>query len=296
MLPVRPPLPKQSALCSLTLNFFCIAHPDQLDHGIGKRKAPAGRALARMLVRGSLRQAELDKFVSRGSAWRHADEHVIQLHRHAGNCIERSAESQPLSFEDFRRGEESAGGPVSRILSRTAIPLDAASLPSFISDLPGGFRSSGKSRRRAHVGAPGRHATVGIWASRRSPSLFGLAPCGVYPASRLTAGAVRSYRTFSPLPSRSRTMAVSFLWHWPSRRLHAPVPDVIRHTALRSSDFPPPAAKSNRQRPSSPPAWFILREPNPSQIAVTFHYKRSKFLLHSCSLQSHPQRSQLVSV
>jgi hypothetical protein len=33
------------------------------------------------------------------------------------------------------------------------------------------------------------------------PSLFGLAPCGVYPASGVAAGAVRSYRTFSPLPS-----------------------------------------------------------------------------------------------
>jgi len=34
------------------------------------------------------------------------------------------------------------------------------------------------------------------------PSLFGLAPCGVYPAAGITAGAVRSYRTFSPLPPR----------------------------------------------------------------------------------------------
>jgi hypothetical protein len=33
-----------------------------------------------------------------------------------------------------------------------------------------------------------------------SPSLFGLAPCGVCPARRITAAAVRSYRTFSPLP------------------------------------------------------------------------------------------------
>ena len=37
--------------------------------------------------------------------------------------------------------------------------------------------------------------------------------------------------------------AVSFLWHWPSTDLEARVPDVIRHTALRSSDFPPPAAR-----------------------------------------------------
>ncbi len=35
--------------------------------------------------------------------------------------------------------------------------------------------------------------------------------------------------------------AVCFLWHWPSTSLYAHVPDVIRHTALRSSDFPPPA-------------------------------------------------------
>ena len=34
-------------------------------------------------------------------------------------------------------------------------------------------------------------------------SLFGLAPCGVCPARRITAAAVRSYRTFSPLPRRS---------------------------------------------------------------------------------------------
>ena len=36
--------------------------------------------------------------------------------------------------------------------------------------------------------------------------------------------------------------AVSSLWHWPSLSLKAQIPDVIRHTALRSSDFPPPVA------------------------------------------------------
>jgi hypothetical protein len=46
--------------------------------------------------------------------------------------------------------------------------------------------------------------------------------------------------------------AVSSLWHWPSTGLDARVPDVIRHTALRSSDFPPPAcakAHSGSDRP-----------------------------------------------
>ncbi len=31
--------------------------------------------------------------------------------------------------------------------------------------------------------------------------LFGLAPGGVYPATAVTSRAVRSYRTFSPLPN-----------------------------------------------------------------------------------------------
>ena len=96
------------------------------------------------------------------------------------------------------------------------------------------------------------------WLLAALPSLFGLATCGVYPAPGFTAGAVRSYRTISPLPRRRGSKllqgcprpvpkkrggvaeAVSFLWHWPSADLEARVPDVIRHTALRSSDFPPP--------------------------------------------------------
>jgi hypothetical protein len=43
--------------------------------------------------------------------------------------------------------------------------------------------------------------------------------------------------------------AVCSLWHWPSAGLEPDVPDVIRHTALRSSDFPPSLA---RRRSSGP--------------------------------------------
>ena len=118
------------------------------------------------------------------------------------------------------------------------------------------------------------------WLLAALPSLFGLAPCGVYPASGVTAGAVRSYRTFSPLPRRRALAAnsleadrpgssskegvaeaVCFLWHWPSTGLDARIPDVIRHTALRSSDFPPPVhalARMPRQRPPGPPASVSL--------------------------------------
>jgi len=80
-----------------------------------------------------------------------------------------------------------------------------------------------------------------------SSSLFGLAPCGVCPARRITATAVRSYRTFSPLPGPCGpggmfSVALSVDWFPTLRKGRAsmghPLPDVIRHTALRSSDFP----------------------------------------------------------
>ena len=90
----------------------------------------------------------------------------------------------------------SAKGPVSRILSCAVIPLGAALPRTLISDLPGGFGNC--SSRLAASGRcaapPGSFAVL--------PSLFGLAPCGVYPAPAFTGRAVRSYRTFSPLPRR----------------------------------------------------------------------------------------------
>ena len=53
---------------------------------------------------------------------------------------------------------------------------------------------------------------------------------------------MRSYRTFSPLPcAPCGAWAVSSLWHLPSLSLNAQVPDVIRHTALWSPDFPLPS-------------------------------------------------------
>jgi hypothetical protein len=72
------------------------------------------------------------------------------------------------------------------------------------------------------------------------PSLFGLAHDEVCRAASVTGRAVGSCPTFSPLPS----LAVYFLWHFlsasglgifsRSRR----VPDVIRHRARLSPDFP----------------------------------------------------------
>src|ERR1039458_6204428 len=66
-------------------------------------------------------------------------------------------------------------------------------------------------------------------------------------------------------PERGVAEAVSFLWHWPSTDLEARVPDVIRHTALRSSDFPPPvgfacANPSGSDRPVLLPVASVARK------------------------------------
>ena len=134
-----------------------------------------------------------------------------------------------------RCGAAFASEPVSRILSRTIIPLGDALLRRS-SDLPGGLVRRAGSEPGSRAGP----ARIRGRICRRIPSLFGLAPCGVYPATAFTDGAVRSYRTFSPLPQAMKPRAVCSLWHWPSLSLDAQIPDVIRHTALRSSDFPLP--------------------------------------------------------
>jgi len=70
--------------------------------------------------------------------------------------------------------------------------------------------------------------------------LFGLAPGGVYPAVRVTAHAVRSYRTISPLPAEAGGILSVAL------AVGSRPPDVIWHPALRSPDFPPvPAGTSD---------------------------------------------------
>ena len=60
-----------------------------------------------------------------------------------------------------------------------------------------------------------------------TPSLFGLAPGGVYHAASVAAGAVRSYRTFSPLPRRDATCRGGLFSV--ALSLGLPPPDVIRH-------------------------------------------------------------------
>src|SRR5271170_5695444 len=80
------------------------------------------------------------------------------------------------------------------------------------------------------------------------PSLFGLAPGGVCRAAGVAAGAVRSYRTFSPLPRNTqRAAAVCSLWHFPWARARR----TLSGTACPwSPDFPPRQCAGAAVRPT----------------------------------------------
>ena len=67
--------------------------------------------------------------------------------------------------------------------------------------------------------------------------LFGLAADGVWPAAPVASRAVRSYRTFSPLPVLPKQPSAVLLSVPLSVML--PCPAVSRHPALCSPDFPP---------------------------------------------------------
>ena len=78
-------------------------------------------------------------------------------------------------------------------------------------------------------------------------SLLGLAGGGVYRADAVTSDAVRSYRTFSPLPvpaptHRCRPSAVYFLWHWPAG--HPGWPLAITVPCPARTFLPAPALRS----------------------------------------------------
>ena len=80
-------------------------------------------------------------------------------------------------------------GPVSRILYGVAAVDGHSSRPAIAGRL---------KRPTRKFGAPSRHAFGD--RNRQNPPLFGLAPRGVCHAPDIAARAVRSYRTFSPLP------------------------------------------------------------------------------------------------
>ena len=84
-----------------------------------------------------------------------------------------------MSIFRFRPARERESQPVSRVLSRTIMHLGCMS-PYTSCGLPGDYAGN--------IVVP----------------IFGLAPGGVYRAVPVASHAVRSYRTFSPLPGRGK--------------------------------------------------------------------------------------------
>jgi hypothetical protein len=93
---------------------------------------------------------------------------------------------------------------------------------------------------------------------RPAPSLFGLAPGGVCHAACVAAGAVRSYRTLSPLPSHPlagvgwrSALCGTFPEACPPQAGGSP-PDVIRHRMSMEPGLSSPATfRCLPERPSS---------------------------------------------
>jgi hypothetical protein len=87
------------------------------------------------------------------------------------------------------------------------------------------------------------------------PLLFGLAPHGVCPAGRIASPAVRSCRTFSPLPPIEASPArrrYIFCGTFRKTRFERVPPAVSRHAALWRPDFPPERRRT--ARPSDHPS------------------------------------------
>ena len=100
-----------------------------------------------------------------------------------------------------------------------------------------------------------------VVTERTAPApLFGLAPHGVCPATRIAAAAVRSYRTFSPLPGSCLPGGIVFCGTFRKARFERAPPAVSRHVVLWRPDFPParlgcPARASGC--PSGRPAFIM---------------------------------------
>ncbi len=128
---------------------------------------------------------------------------------------------------------------------------------------------------------PGRWAGNSPRGFPLAPSLFGLAPGGVYRAAPVASRAVGSYPTLSPLPriQRSRIVAVCFLWHFPWGRPRRPLTGTV---SPWSPDFPHPQ-----------PFGFAGAAARPAGkaykgVRVRKRKQKSKFRLIRPALQARP--------
>jgi hypothetical protein len=158
------------------------------------------------------------------------------------NGATQQAACKPNFVVDDHSSRRHIAAPLKRPTRRFRLPPEPAKAQT--SDPPG---RAGQARIRS-LGLAAN--SLPIW----SCSVWGL-PC---PRPYGRSGALLPHLftlTRAPKPLGPRPLAVSSLWHWPSTGLEARIPDVIRHTVLRSSDFPLPFCREAfQQRSPGPPA------------------------------------------
>src|SRR5438067_3802782 len=141
---------------------------------------------------------------------------------------------------------------VSRVLSRPMTKAFGRGWP-FIWDVR--YRTPRATDPSGGAEGPPGCANLG---QRRLPLLLGLAPGGVYPAAAVAGGAVRSYRTISPLPPAAPEggeLGGVFLWHFPWGRPRRALPGTVPPW---SPDFPPSAERTRRRAAIRPSDWKDL--------------------------------------
>jgi len=125
-----------------------------------------------------------------------------------------------------------AAGPVSRILSAGLLRLDGhSSGPNITVRLK-------RPTRRLWRAEQARSSDEAYSARPRLPPYLVLLRVGFALPAALLRRRCALTAPFHPYPGVAAG-AVYFLWHFPSTGLEPSLPDVIRHTALWSSDFPP---------------------------------------------------------
>ena len=157
-----------------------------------------------------------------------------------------------------------AAGSVSRILSATRMLRDGHS---------SGPRITARLKRPTRrFDAPSRHASrrfrrfllqllPNLPNRRELPPYLVLLRVGFALPAALLRWRCALTAPFHPYPAHSQEFvlnwhgslrmggAVCFLWHFPSTGLEPGLPDVIRHTALWSSDFPLSPSTDDSDRP-----------------------------------------------
>src|SRR5215470_17015365 len=133
-------------------------------------------------------------------------------------------------------------GPVSRILYGVAAAGDHSSGPSITEWLK---RPTRRLRRAEQARFPSYLVLLRVGFAVPRALLPGrcalTAPFHPYPGLRTPHHAQNRRALGTPFAAR----AVCFLLRFPSTGFDTGIPDVIRHTALRSSDFPPSSCEDS---------------------------------------------------